>query len=67
MATKTIFYAWQAQRPPKCNRNLIEDALKRALKELSQDQEEPVEFELDQDAQGVTGALDISTTGLWPF
>jgi hypothetical protein len=62
MATKTIFYAWQAQRPPKCNRNLIEDALERALKEVAQDQEEPVEFELDQDAQGVTGALDISTT-----
>jgi hypothetical protein len=62
MATKTIFYAWQAQRPPKCNRNLIENALERALKELAQDQEEPVEFELDQDAQGVTGALDISTT-----
>ena len=59
---KTIFYAWQAQRPSKCNRSLIEDALERALRELAQDQEEPVEFALDQDAQGVTGALDISTT-----
>ena len=62
MATNTVFYAWQAQRPGKCNRNLIEDALERAFKELAQDKEEPVEFALDQDAQGISGAPEISTT-----
>jgi len=62
MATNTVFYAWQAQHPGKCNRNLIEDALERSLKELAQDKEDPVEFVLDQDAQGVSGAPEISTT-----
>ena len=59
---KTIFYAWQAQLPPKCNRSLIENALERALRELAQDKEEPVEFALDQDARGVSGAAEISAT-----
>jgi hypothetical protein len=62
MANKTIFYAWQAQRPGKYNRYLIEEALERALKELEQDNEEPVEFTLDQDARGVFGSPEISTT-----
>ncbi len=59
---KTIFYAWQSQRPSKCNRTLIEEALKRALKELSQDEKAPVEFEIEQDARGALGAAEISST-----
>jgi hypothetical protein len=62
MTIRTVFYAWQAQRPGRCNRNLIEEALERALRELAQDQEEPVEFALDQDARGVSSAAEISVT-----
>jgi hypothetical protein len=62
MAPRTVFYAWQAQRPGKCNRNLIQDALEHALGELAQNKEEPIEFVLDQDARDVPGAPDISTT-----
>jgi hypothetical protein len=36
--------------------------LERALRELAQDKEAPVEFALDQDARGVPGAPEISTT-----
>jgi hypothetical protein len=62
MATKTVFYAWQAQLPAKCNRSLIEEALERALQVLTQDKEEPIEFVLDQDARGVLGSPEISAT-----
>jgi hypothetical protein len=62
MAPRTVFYAWQAQRPGKCNRNLIQDALEHALRELAQNEEDSVEFVLDQDARDVPGAPDISTT-----
>lgn len=62
MTMKTVFYAWQSQRPNKCNRSLIEEALKRALKELSQDEKDPVEFEIEQDARGVLGSPEISST-----
>src|SRR5262245_19478972 len=62
MATKTVFYAWQAQLPGACNRSLIKEALDRALEELAQDKKEPVEFALDQDAWGMPGSPDISAT-----
>ena len=60
MAPRTVFYAWQAQRSGSCNRYLIEGALERALKDLAQDKEEPLAFELDQDARGEPGAAEIS-------
>jgi hypothetical protein len=62
MATKTVFYAWQAQLPSKCNRSLIEAALERALRDLAQDKEEPIAFALDQDARDVLGSPEISVT-----
>lgn len=58
--TKTIFYAWQAQRPEKWNRYLIEEALDRALKDLAQDDQTPTQFTLDQDARDALGAPEIS-------
>jgi hypothetical protein len=60
MALATVFYAWQAQLPGKCNRSLIEEALERALRDLAQDKEGPIEFALDQDARGVLGSPEIS-------
>ena len=60
MAPRTVFYAWQAQRPGTCNRYLIEEALERALKDPASDKEEPLAFELDQDARGEPGAAEIS-------
>jgi len=62
MTTPTVFYAWQAQHPGKCNRSLIEKALELALQGLAQDKEEPIEFALDQDARGVLGSPEISAT-----
>ena len=60
--SKTIFYAWQAQRPDKCNRYLIEEALERTFRELADDDQTPVQFTLDQDARGALGSPEISTT-----
>ena len=60
MTAKTVFYSWQAQRPNKCNRTLIEDALERALRELAARADAPIEFRLDQDARGAPGACEIS-------
>jgi hypothetical protein len=62
MAIRTVFYAWQAQHPGNCNRSLIHEALERALRDLAQDKEEPIEFALDQDALGVLGSPEISAT-----
>jgi hypothetical protein len=62
MATKTVFYAWQAQLLGKCNRSLIEEALERALQDLAQDKEGSIEFAMDQDARGVLGSPEISAT-----
>jgi hypothetical protein len=62
MATKTVFYAWQAQLLGKCNRSLIEEALERALRDLAQDKEDSIEFALDQDARGALGSPEISAT-----
>jgi hypothetical protein len=62
MTTPTVFYAWQAQHPGSCNRSLIEEALERALRDLAQDNEGPIEFGLDQDARGVQGSPEINAT-----
>jgi hypothetical protein len=56
---KTIFYAWQAQRPPRANRSLIQSALERAIEAL---QNEEPDLELEQDARGTVGASEISAT-----
>jgi hypothetical protein len=38
MKQNTIFYAWQNDTHPDCNRYFIRDALKQALAQLSQDE-----------------------------
>lgn len=59
---KTVFYAWQSQLQNKSNRTLIEEALSQALKKLSQEKRDPVEFEIDQDTRGALGSQEISST-----
>lgn len=62
----TIFYAWQSDRPGKTNRNLIKDALTKAIAELNEEAvitEDPRdEIEVDHDTRGVPGSPDISAT-----
>ena len=63
--TLRIFYAWQSDRNPKLNRNLIKDALKRAAKKVKSDPDicdANREIEIDHDTKGVTGSPLISET-----
>ena len=59
---KTVFYAWQDQLPRKGNRNLIEDALERSIRDLATDETGAIEATLEQDARGAVGAVEISAT-----
>jgi len=64
-----VFYSWQSEAHQKVCRNLIEDCLKRAIKQnnrqphlsLSYREDEADSFELvfDKDTQGVPGSPDI--------
>ena len=61
----TVFFSWQSDRPTKEGRNLIETALKTALKRIAQDigLEEPLRnLALDKDTQGVPGSPPIFDT-----
>ena len=63
--TTTVFYSWQSDLPNKTNRTFIEDALKKALKEISSDSaveeaEREEVFELDKDTEGVPGIPPIA-------
>jgi hypothetical protein len=58
----TIFYAWQSDVDPKCNRFFIRDALARAIKHLNANadiEDSPV---LDHDTKDVPGTPDVFTT-----
>ena len=55
---RTVFYSWQSDLPGVTNRSFIQDALKKAIKNLNH----PDILILDRDTQGVAGALDIATT-----
>lgn len=57
---RSIFYSWQSDLPSKENRNLIEDALKRALKAIHRDESEKLEPALDRDTIGISGSPDIT-------
>jgi hypothetical protein len=58
---RTVFYSWQSDLDPRFNRNLIEDALERALRAVKRDivAIEPV---LDRDTSGVPGSPAIADT-----
>lgn len=57
---RSIFYSWQSDLDATGNRNLIEDALKQALKNIRRDESETVEPVLDRDTAGLSGAPSIS-------
>jgi hypothetical protein len=63
---RTIFYSWQADTPAALNRTFIENAIKRAITELSLEaQIEPADREeivLDKDTIGVPGMPPIVDT-----
>lgn len=64
----TIFYSWQSDSDKSVNRNFIEDALKKAIRQLNRNEdvlsamrdEDSVEF--DKDTQGVPGSPPIVET-----
>jgi len=55
-----VFYSWQSDLPNKTNRGLIEDALKKACKELSAEYEEAIR--VDSGIEGEPGSPDIAAT-----
>ena len=57
---RTIFYSWQSDLDSRTNRNLIEDALKRAIKAIARDQDAGVEPVLDRDTANIIGTPDIA-------
>lgn len=59
---RTIFYSWQSDLDQKGNRNLIEDALKRAIKRIKNDVEISVEPVLDRDTSGIPGSPSIAAS-----
>jgi hypothetical protein len=57
----TVFYAWQSDHPKEC-RNFIEQALRKAIKELAAEPDAKVVPRLDKDTEGVPGSPSISDT-----
>ena len=64
----TVFYSWQSDSDKKVNRNFIEDALKKAIKQLHRNEDvfsalrDDNSVELDKDTQGVPGSPPIVDT-----
>jgi hypothetical protein len=61
MAT-VIFYSWQSDTNPKTNRNLIKDALDRAIQRVGKSIDVEVPLRLDQDTKDVPGSPEIANT-----
>ncbi len=62
MSTHTVFYSWHYDLDNSTNRSFIEDALHRAAKEISRDEEFEIYPTIDRDTQGVPGSPNIVTT-----
>jgi hypothetical protein len=58
---KNIFYSWQSDLPNNTNRTFIEDCIKLAIKDLSNENLH-LEIAIDRDTKGVGGTPDISST-----
>lgn len=54
----TIFYSWQSDLPGSETRNIIQDAIKDAVKLLR----DTVDIEADRDTKGEYGSPDIAQT-----
>lgn len=59
---KIIFYSWQSDLPNSTNRNFIEDALKKAVKNIGKDETIELEASIDRDTQSIPGSPNISET-----
>ncbi len=57
-----VFYSWQKDSPPSTNRNFIQSALEKAIKELNRDKEIILDVRLEKDTEGVAGSPDIAHT-----
>src|SRR4051812_30307735 len=55
----TVFYSWQRDLPSKANRNLIQDALEAAAKELRRVSSIYAAPEITRDTEGVPGSPEI--------
>lgn len=61
--TYTVFYSWQSDIRAGANRTLIEDALKKAIRELAVSGGETIiNPVIDRDTAGIPGSPDISST-----
>ena len=58
MESQNIFYCWQSDRPHE--RNLIEEALRRAAKAVAADDAVEVEPVIDRDTRGLPGSPEIA-------
>ncbi|MEB2774557.1 hypothetical protein SYJ56_04525 [Algoriphagus sp. D3-2-R+10] len=54
-----IFYSWQSDLPNKTNHTAIENALKKAIKNIKKD-EFDLEIAIDRDTKGLSGTPDIN-------
>lgn len=57
-----VFYSWQSDIESKYNRNFIEDALEKAVKNINKDIVDGPLLSVDKDTRGVPGSPDIVTT-----
>lgn len=56
---RIVFYSWQSDLDSKTTRSFIEEALKRAVKAIKNDDSLQVEPLLERDTRGVPGSPDI--------
>ena len=55
-----IFYSWQSDLDSKVTRNFIEDAIKKAIKEINKSYD--LEVCIDRDTKNIPGSPEISST-----
>ena len=60
--TFTVFYAWQSDTAARDNRNFIESALEKALKQIAKTGTIDASPRLDRDTKDVPGIPDIANT-----
>lgn len=57
---RRLFYSWQSDLPAGATRNLIQDALERAAREVSRDDGEWIRPVIDRDTAGLEGTPNIA-------
>lgn len=57
---RVVFYSWQSDLPSRGNRNLINDALERAIRSIAADDDATLEPVLDRDTANLEGTPDIA-------